>query len=180
MPRVDRGSYAVDVSRVLRLSRSDRKLLVEWALSEGVLLVTEPAVVSVEGARGALLVALGVGSLVSAERPPVGDAMVLARPEWIDGCRVGSRDPRVVSVTDSDGVSGLVTIIDHRDPVARLINGVEGVVATGAPSPGPLSVAMLDGLTAVELLEDGGYKLWLIDGEALERAEYIAPLASSC
>jgi len=180
LPRVDRGSYVVDVGSVLRLSPGERRVLVEWALSEGALLVTEPTVVSVDSVRGALLVALGVGSLVSEARPPVGEVWVLARPEWIDGCRVGVREPRVERGGSREGPSGTVTLLDVRDPVARLVNGSQGVVAGDAPPPGPLAVAALHGLTAVELLPGGGYRLWLLRGEALERAEYIAPLASSC
>lgn len=180
MPRVDRGSYVVEVSRVLSLGQRERRLLVEWALSEEALLVTEPAIVSVETMAGSLLIAVGVGSLISRSEPPVGGALVLARPEWVDGCSVGAAEPFVERAGRGEGVSGITVLLDPADPVARLINGSQGVAASDAPPAGPLSVASISGVAAVDLLDSGGYRLWLTGGEALERAEYIAPLASSC
>ena len=181
MPRVDRGSYVVDVGEVLKLGRSERLLLIEWALSEGALLVTEPTVVSIQGAPGGLLVSVGVGSIVSFVKPPVGRPLELARPEWVDGCFVGSREPRLDLLRGEAAIDGIVAAIDAKDPVARLLNGSRGEASGPLPREyRPLAVAALDGNPVVALGGEGGYVSTLSGGEALERLEYIARLASSC
>jgi len=181
LPRADRGSYVVDIGDVLRLGMHERLMLVEWALSVRALLVTEPTVVSVQAGPGGLLVSIGVGSLVSPVEPPVGRPLVLARPEWVDGCIVGSREPRLDYLRGGEAISGVVTAIDAGDPVARLLNGSRGAALGPLPGEyGPLAVASLNGEPVVALDGGGGYVSTLSGGEAVERLEYIARLASSC
>jgi hypothetical protein len=173
--------FLVEASLVLGLGEGERRRLVEWALSEaGVVLVTRPSIVTIESGMGRVLVAAGVGSLISPSEPPVEGWFRLARREWVDGCRV-SGEPRVKSGWGEEAEGeGVVVALDSRDPAALFVNGVRGRVRArrgGYPlaalgGPGSVPVLSVDG--------EGYYVVNVVEGAVLQRLSYIVPIASAC
>lgn len=175
--RFDAGYYVVDVSRLI--ANED---LVDWALSTSdVYVATSPSIVSVKTPWGATLVALGVGSLVSRERPPAW-YRVLARPEWIGSCGPLA-EPRMEVLQGAVGVvDGVSIALEYRDPVALLGNGVKGIhiVAENGRTPSGFEpYLVVEGKT---LLYGGpeGYLLAARGGPAFERLRTAGLVLSAC
>ena len=171
MPRIDSGSYIVEVHTILGL-RDPSKIL-DWALTEAQL-VTSPALVYVRSPRIRLTV--GVGSLVSETEPPIRYYRV-ASPQWIDTCKP-STEP-VYTVKEGDiMVEGVVVAIEYRDPAALLLNGIKGVhTVSGEAGEG---YAVVGNYKVLDWSRDEGYTIHVSSGEAYRRASYIAPIASTC
>ncbi|MCX8196287.1 MAG: hypothetical protein N3F67_04340 [Acidilobaceae archaeon] len=175
MPRVEGGQKVVESLHVLRLSYEELRELKEWAISQRAVLVTAPSLVYV---KPGILLAVGVGSIISHERPPVGSYYEVLRTAWVDGCKVGEREP---SYKRAEGravrAEGVVVAIDHRDPVALFVNGSSGLheIVEGEKAG---AIAVVAGRPAVLKLK--WYISLLLSGEGHRRTEYIAPLVSSC
>jgi len=182
VPRVDRGFLVVNIEHILELSLDNIKSLVEWALKSKPLLVTSPSIIRVNLKSTSLQLTLGVGSLISNEKPNVEVKTIyeVVAPNWIDGCRVGARN---VSYTKLNGptttIEGLVRAIDFKDPIALLINGVRGTHSIVESNVLRGVIAVLEGKPAV-YRSGNSYISLLVSGEAAKRVDYIAPLASSC
>ncbi|WP_158298238.1 hypothetical protein [Aeropyrum pernix] len=182
LPRFDRGSYVVDVGWMLG-SPGEAAGLVEWALSSGdAWAVTAPTVVAVRAGPGqALLIALGVGSIISPVEPPAGSYHTLSRPEWIDACRPG--EPRIEFLGGAgEEVEGVSVAYAYRDPLALLVNGVGGVHQTVDPRgvDGGFEVyAAVEG-RPVLLGGPDGYAAAVSGGPVFERLRLLGPLLSGC
>ncbi|MCE4604630.1 MAG: hypothetical protein F7B20_06675 [Aeropyrum sp.] len=184
MPRFDRGFKLLEISRILGgLSEDDRRLLVEWALGGQVYAVTSPSVAAVRLGFSTVLVAVGVGSLISREEPPLGSYYELARSEWIDACPSGG-EPRA-GFLEGDGktVEGTVVAYAFRDPVASLVNGLGGehVIVESSQALDDYEVfASLEGGQPVLLGGWDGYLVAVSGGPAYDRLALAAPILSSC
>lgn len=181
MPAVEPGWFLVESSAVLGLEPGGLGRLVEWALSEPVVvLVTRPSLVTVDTGLGRVVVAAGVGSLASPSEPPVGGWLRLARREWVDGCRVDG-EPRVrEGWGETVEGEGVVVALDPGDPAALFVNGVRGRVRSRS---GGHAIAALNGPGGVPVLSvdgDGYYVVNAVEGHVARRLSYIAPLASAC
>ncbi|BAN90161.1 hypothetical protein [Aeropyrum camini] len=182
MPRFDRGSYVVDVSWMLA-SPGEAAALVEWALSSGdAWVVTSPTVVSLSlGPASTLLVALGVGSIISPVEPPAGLYHTLSRPEWVEACRPG--EPRMEFLGGAAGdVEGVAVAYAYRDPLALLVNGVEGVHRIVDPGGVEGGLEVYVGVEGRPLLlgGPGGYVAAAVGGPVFERLRLLGPLLSGC
>lgn len=183
MPRVDRGSLALEVSHVLKLESSRLLRLVESLLSVGGLLVVRPSIVSIESSRGPVLVALGVGSVVLARDPGLGIPLyTISRPEWVEGCIIGQGDPLYVKPKRATGeVEGMVEAREILDPAASLVNGLKGRIVLGDLDHYDENSALASvGGEPILYYYEHGYASRALEGEAARRLDYIAPLASSC
>lgn len=175
MPRVDEGYWLAEISAILKQEELEK--IVKWALEVGAIIVTSPSIVVVRVDGRRVLVAAGVGSLLSNEEPPI-NSLRISATEWVDGCIAGEREPRYVVVPGGEEIEGTIVALDHRDPLAALLNGVEGKhgVAVG-PQEG--AIASIGGRAAVVRSRDG-YISYLSSGEGRRRADYIGPLVTSC
>jgi hypothetical protein len=182
VPRVDAGWYLLEVSRAVSLSEGDLREVVEWALSSRALVALEPGVASVRGPLGVILVAYGPGSLFSAEAPPAGGYLELARSEWVTGCTAGSREPRFrVAGGAPLEVEGVIVAREYRDPVALIVNGLRGRHELAEASLDGWEVyAEVGGRPVLAYSVEEGYLSLALSGEALKRISYAAPLVSSC
>ncbi|MEN2999792.1 MAG: hypothetical protein ABDH61_04375 [Acidilobaceae archaeon] len=175
MPRAESGQKVLDSYQLLRMGEGELKEVREWALRSASILVTSPSMVYVSPS---LPIVVGVGSIISHERPPIGNAYEILRTSWVDGCRVGEREP---SFERAEGeavrMEGVAVALDPRDPVSLFLNGSRGPhdVVVGEEAG---AIVLIAGRSAVLKLK--GYKSLLLSGEAFRRVEYIAPLASSC
>lgn len=174
----------IEVSSVLRLDGESINKLVDIVLGLGGLLVTRPSIVAVSSSRGPLLVSLGVGSLVLPGDPGIDGLRVyrLARPEWVEGCYIGSSDPVYSKPGRPDGyIDGVIVSLDPLDPAAALINGLRGPMPVGEVEDRVRGekLAMVNGAPVLYYYLHG-YATRIAGGEAGKRLDYIAPLASSC
>jgi hypothetical protein len=182
VPRVDEGSYVVEVSSVFSLDREHIGVLVRWALSTGVFLVVEPTIAFVRApsSHRVLPIAIGVGSLISRSEPPPVRYYVVERPFWASYWKVGLRKPSF-RVLDGAKVAleGTIVSLDFRDPVALVVNGLSGVhVVNKVAMPNCTPLARLKDV--VVLCRSGiEYITNLVEGEAAKRVEYMAMLAST-
>ncbi|MEB3774493.1 MAG: hypothetical protein GSR86_06175 [Desulfurococcales archaeon] len=175
MPRIDPGAYIIDVWLILSLK--DPAGIAEWALGSDTLLVTSPTIVVVEHNGPPVRVALGPGSLVSHEEPPI-QYYRLRTPQWVDACRIKG-DPRYRVVEGgSREVDGVVMALEYRDPASMLVNGVRGThIVTGHRGR---AYAVIEGFKVLDWSREEGYLVYARSGEAWRRLSYIAPLASTC
>lgn len=183
MPRVDDGAFVIDVSSVLSLDVERVRAVIRWALSTKPLVLVEPTIafVSSPSSSRSTPLGLGVGSLISMEKPTVDvKYYVVRRVFWANGLKVGMREPSFKVLSGSRvTVEGVIVALDVKDPVAMLVNGVRGVhgvnvniTATGTP------LASVNGITVL-YREDHSYKTTLVEGEGAKRVEYMATLISS-
>jgi len=175
MPRVDPGSYIIDVRDILESSIEE---ILEWSLSHDTLLVTAPALVyvaSMEG-YGSLRISIGPGSLISlGDEPPI-RYYRLNSPQWIDACRIAG-EPRYRVMGGRVSVEGTVYGLEYRNPPAILVNGASGPhIVSGVEGMG---YAVLGKYKVLDLV-DGEYIIHVTGGEAYRRLSYIAPLHSTC
>ncbi|MCS7107344.1 MAG: hypothetical protein NZ902_04485 [Acidilobaceae archaeon] len=175
MPRVESGQKVLDSSQLLKMGEGELREIREWALRNSPILVTSPSIVYV---GLSLPIVVGVGSIISSERPPVGNFREISRTGWVDGCRVGEREPSFERAQgEALKVEGVAVALDPRDPVSLFLNGSRGLheLVVGEEVGAVVTIA---GRPAILKLR--GYRSLLLSGEAFKRAEYIGPLASSC
>ena len=182
MPRVEPGTYAVDVKTILELSGRELASLAEWAVSEGALFVTSPSIVTVrlEGA-GSFRFSLGYGSLISASEPPV-PALRLSSHEWVDACRAGEREPKFsVAPGAAERVTGRAVSKELRDPVAMMLNSLPLDAEVASSSANPVLVLLSQGREFALLgLTEDGYELAATGGRAHELLVYALTVYTSC
>ena len=185
MPRIDAGSYVIDIHVVSKLEPGRAVELAEWAISNRVLAVTEPSIVAAKPAGGSApstLISLGIGSLITTVKPPIEDYYITVRSEWVSGCEAGSREPNVNKISGREvDVEGVIISISIDDPVAMLISGVKGVhkVVVSSREEG-LPLSLINGKILVLARLNNKYILTLRGGPALNLAEYGTLLFSTC
>jgi len=183
LPRVDVGSIVVDISSILGLEELEIRKVIEWALSSKPLLVVEPvvAIVSPPGSSRSLPIGLGLGSLIATESPPFHVRYyVVKHPFWANSITVGVREPRFRFLEGKRAaVKGVIRALDVKDPVALIVNGLNGehvvnmeAMFKGAP------IALLND-SPVLFRDDDGYATTLVEGEPAKRVTYMATLVSS-
>ena len=186
MPVVERGSFLLEVSDLLRrASEEELRLVRDWAIASGAVLVTSPSIVVVSTKLGGVRVSLGVGSIISGERPPLPFYRVIAAPEWVDGCMLGD-EARARYLVDSGGCvedDVVLVAVDRSDAAALLVNGVRGRHRVCA-SLGGLAVAKAYSASGGEypaLSREGqDYIIHVNSGEAHRRLMFIVPLLVHC
>ncbi|MGC9071965.1 MAG: hypothetical protein ACP5HK_04640 [Acidilobus sp.] len=124
MPKVDGGAFVVEFAGVLSLSDREVEALASWGLSSGALFVTSPSLVTVRTSIGPVRLALGIGSLITGERPPT-KYYLMAAPEWVDACRAGASEPGFrVSGGTYEPHEGVAVALDPSFPVAAMLNSL--------------------------------------------------------
>jgi len=126
MPRVDAGKYAVDILMIMGFGEREVEKLTDWALSEKVFFLTLPSIVTIEGSHGEKVrYALGIGSIISESKPEV-PFFIIANNEWVDGCRVGEKEPEYfLAGGEAHRVSGRIIGLEARNPISMMLNGRE-------------------------------------------------------
>jgi hypothetical protein len=180
MPRVDEGVFVVEINSVLDLDWSSIKALTRWAISTGACLVVEPSIAFLRAPRSSriLPLAIGVGSLVAkGEPPPPTKYYVVERTFWVNCLKTGVNEPnyRVLEGVKKV-VEGTIISIDIRDPVALLVNGLQGVHVVNIGAKTNCTPLATIGDTIVLCRVNKGYATTLIEGEAAKRIEYMATL----
>lgn len=155
----------------------------EWALLTRACLVVEPAIayVRVLNSNRVLPIAVGVGSLISREKPPSNIRyFVVERPFWVNCWKVGLKEPEF-KILNGVGVSIEDTIValEFRDPVALSINGLYGIHVVNKEAKLNCTPLAMIRDTIVLCRSGGSYITTLTGGEAVKRVEYMAILTSS-
>ncbi|MCE4609779.1 MAG: hypothetical protein F7C36_05310 [Desulfurococcales archaeon] len=194
MPRIDYGWLAIDISAILRLTREDRKSLIDSVLGiDQLYLVTEPSPVYVKGPRGSTRVMLGIGSLVMSPdsneliqeigglRP-----LILARPEWVTSCRVTESQHIEYEFKPSKGelVEEKVYPLDIRDPLGLFLSGKHVLISSDLTADEVVPIAVTETGRIVVGYSNSESKSKIIifgrGGEAVEMLEYLVPIYSRC
>ncbi|MGC9209944.1 MAG: hypothetical protein ACP5FT_01560 [Acidilobus sp.] len=183
MPRVDEGAYVVEFAEVMSLSDNEIEGLAQWALSSRALFVTSPSILTVRTSAGPVRIALGIGSLISTERPPTRYYVVTA-PEWVDACSVGEVEP--VFFTTSPGpqvaLEGVAVALDVTVPVALMLNSLR-LSGEFSLEPQGQPVLVIEGgsrrAVALSVTRDG-FVMGASSGRAATLLRYGLTLFTSC
>jgi archaeosine-15-forming tRNA-guanine transglycosylase len=184
MPRVDTGMYVVETAEVFSLSRRELLSLRDWALSSRAVFVTSPSIATVDSTSGPLRLALGVGSLVGRERPPI-PYRVIKSSEWVDGCAAGATEPRYLREA-GEGVRarGVAVAVDYKDPPSLMLNSVRLEAVASRYAEGQPLLILLEDSTGAQLpllaLRGGEYIIEIPEGSAGDLLEYATSLYTSC
>ncbi len=182
MPRVDDGMYIVDIADIMRVEERGLEELTSWAVSAGALFITSPSIVPVKGRVGAVRLSVGVGSLVSAERPPLRH-YVVASPEWVDACAVGQKEPTFrVASGPQYYLKGVAIALDTSLPVATMLNSLPAEGEFVDPGEGyPALVVEGEGRRAIALsVSQRGLTLSAVSGRVWSLLKYGLTLYTSC
>jgi hypothetical protein len=194
MPAVEGGSLVLEVSEVLNRVRDVNWLdaIVDLAVENNAVLVTSPSLAVVEGPRGPLITALGVGTLIIEKPTSARDIpenlrlLRLKRREWVDGCRVEFRGEAAIPEGPQVSLEGTAVAFDYRDPAALLVNGLQARYSlVDAILDTERVLAEVEGRPLLGILADRDshavkYVVHTRAGEAARRLRYIAPLAGGC
>ena len=186
MPRVDRGSLALDVSHILSMGEEKWPEILEVAETYRAVAVTKPSIVSVWAPGRPLRIALGVGSIIY---PPEArkeewewgrNLLELSAPEWVDGCIVEAGVGReIVAVPDGSALEGFIVPVGVDGPLQLSLAGAYGIAR--ASKSRPIAVVGYIGVVPVVWYEHGErIAHTLVGGEALLRLKYYALLARRC
>ncbi len=183
MPRVDAGKYVVDILTVMGLEERGVERLMDWALSEKVLFLTLPSIVTIEGSYGEKVrYALGIGSIISESRPEV-PFFVISNNEWVEGCRVGGKKPEYfLAEGEAHRISGRIIGLEARNPISLMLNGRESeMVLINSTSLLPLVILESGGLSyPIVSIKKGEYMLHTTTYNNGKIFKYALALFTTC
>lgn len=184
MPRVERGWWLIESYKIVRLLHSDpsmSRLIPEFAYEAQAVVATRPGSLTVYTSSGPLDMGVGIGSIISPEKPPWGGVEV-SRPEWVDGCKALSPPSTMTPPGDvgADSVEGVIIAVEWRDPAALFLNGLESSMKVARWEP--------EGMPPLATVGDrpilyGGFPEYvhtIVEGDVKPRADYITLLLSTC
>ena len=179
MPRVDPGWIVLDRPSVEKIGY--RKLM-DIAFESETYLVTKPSIVTVRRDLRTMRISLSIGSLIISPDSRV-EGPILTRPEWIDGCKVGSGEKKeLVRVMDGRTIviDGCLTAVDYSDPMAMAVNGIKGTFKIAGAISQCIPLVDLNGIPVLGVRDDGTYCTSIVDSDVIEFLEYITTLYTSC
>ncbi|MCE4625087.1 MAG: hypothetical protein F7C35_04405 [Desulfurococcales archaeon] len=185
MPRVDRGSLALDIAYILSLGEEQWKDLLEDAESYRAIAVTKPSIVNAWVSGRPLRITLGVGSLVFppklGEERRWGRALLeLSAPEWVDGCIVGAESGSEIQFIPGEGVvEGRIVPVGIDGPLQLALAGAYGRAVITSERPIAV-VGYIDRDPVIWYKSHSQLVHTIVSGEALLRLKYYGLLARRC
>jgi hypothetical protein len=179
LPRVDPGWIVLDRPSV---EKTGYRELMDIAFESETYLVTKPSIVTVRRDLRTMRISLSIGSLILSPDSGV-EGPILTRPEWIDGCKVGSGEKKELARVMSGEtivVDGRLTAVDYSDPIAMAVNGVKGTFKIAGAISQCIPLVDLNGIPVLGVREDGTYCTSIVDGDVIGFLEYITTLYTSC